>query len=213
MSSLKKRATWGMVIGMICLVAGIVLLCSANDALDHAFQKSFTRIGKGDEGEIIPAMVGGILPLMGGAGLTILGLVLFPVFLATWIRNPPPGSKLGFRGWKTPEQMTEGDVAQEKAWRAILWGQLATQSWLLQICLGGYRPFLSHWPLGAKMLLFLILFYLVFYALGIRLCRRRTPASVAVAPRSWKFALVINYGGLAAFLSLIVTLFLIRARA
>jgi hypothetical protein len=202
-----------MVIGMVCLVAGIALLCFAHDSLDHVFKKVVTDIEKTSEDDLAIRMVVGILPLIGGASLTILGVILFPVFLATWIRNPPPGSKLGFRGWITPDQMTESDVAQDQAWRAILWGCLASQAWILQLCIGGYRGLLSHTAFTLKILLFEITMCTVFYALGIRLCRRRDPASVAAAPKSWKLALALNYGGLFVFLGLVGTLFFFRLRA
>jgi hypothetical protein len=198
---------------MVCLVAGIVLLCFAHDSLDHALKKGFAAIDKTSEDAIAVRIAVGSLPLIGGVGLTAIGFILFPIFLATWIRNPPPGSKLGFRGWKTPDQMTASDMAQEKAWRAILWGQLASQSWILQLCLGGYRGLLSPTPLTMKILLLVITICTVLYALGIRLCRRRDPASVAAAPWSWKFALALNYGGLLVFLGLVGTLFFFRFRA
>lgn len=216
MISLKTRAIWGMGITVVCLVAGIVLLCSARDSFDHAFQASLMHMGESDPdqlNQLDAILVVGLLPGIGGACLTILGVVLFPLFLATWIRNPPPGSKLGFRGWKTPDQMTESDRAQEKAWRAILWGQLGTQPWLIQFGFQGYRSLLAHYPFTLKFLYFLICFCSVFYALGIRLCFRRDPAWVAAAPRSWKFALAINYGGLLLFLIFIGIIFFLRSRA
>jgi hypothetical protein len=202
-----------MVLSMVCLVAGITLLCFAHDSLDHIFKKVVVDVEKSSEDDLAMRMVVGILPLMGGASLTILGVVLFPVFLATWIRNPPPGSKLGFRGWKTPDQMTEGDVAQDKAWRAILWGYLASQAWILQLCMVGYRGLLSHTSFTMKILLLVITMCTVFYTLGIRLCRRRDSASVAAAPWSWKAALALNYGGLLVFLGLVGTFFFMRFRA
>jgi len=213
MSSLKKRATWGMVISLVCLVAGIALLCFAHDSLDHVFKKVVTDIEKTSADDLAVRMAVGTLPLIAGASLTLLGVVLLPLSLATWIRNPSPGSKLGFRDWTTPDQMTESDVAQDKAWRAILWGYLASQAWILQLCTGGYRGLLSHTSFTLKILLFEITMCTVFYALGIRLCRRRDPASVAAAPWSWKAALALNYGGLLVFLGLVGALFFIRFRA
>ncbi|EDY18145.1 hypothetical protein CfE428DRAFT_4281 [Chthoniobacter flavus Ellin428] len=213
MISLKKRAAWGMAISVVCLVAGIALLCFTHDSLEQGLKKSFADIDKTNEGDIPIKLVVGVLPLMGGGALTVLGFILFPVFLATWIRNPPPGSKLGFRGWKTPDQMTESDVAQDKAWRAILWGLLATQSWILQICIGGYRGLLLPGSFAIKILVTLIVICIVLYALGIRLCRRRDPAGVAAAPWSWKLALALNYGGLLAFICFIGKVLFLRSRA
>lgn len=213
MSSLKKRATVGMIISVVCLVAGIALLCFAHDSLDHTFKKVFADIGKTSDDDLAMRMVVGTLPLICGGSLTILGVILFPVFLATWIRNPPPGSTLGFRGWITPDQMTQSDVAQDKAWKAILWGYLASQSWILTLCMVGYRGLLSHTSITMKLLVLLNTICVVFYTLGIRLCRRRDPTSTAFAPWSWKAALTLNYGGLACFLILTGTLFFLRFRA
>lgn len=213
MSSLKKRATWGMVISMGFLVAGIALLYFGRGSLEQAFKTIIANIEKSSEEDLVTKMFVGSLPLMAGGWLTILGLVLFPVFLATWVRNPPPGSKLTIRGWKTPEERTKSDLARDEAWRAILWGYLASQTWILQFFLGGYHALLLHTSLALKGLILLVIICIVFYALGIRLCRRRDPASVAAAPWSWKSALVINYGGLLVFLGFIGTLFILRSRA
>lgn len=213
MSSLKKRATWGMVISMGFLVAGIALLCFGHDSLDQAFKTAFADIEKSSEEDLATRILVGSLPFLAGGGLTILGLVLFPVFLATWVRNPPPGSKLTIRGWKTPEERTKSDLARDEAWRAILWGYLASQTWILQFFLGGYHALILRTPLTLKILVLLVIMCIAFYALGIRLCRRRDPASVAAAPWSWKLALAVNYGGLLVFLSFIGTLFILRSRA
>ena len=213
MSSLKTRAMWGMVITMVSLIAGIVLLCSAHGALDNAFNKVVAHSDKAGEDELAITMVGGMLPFMGGASLAILGAILFPLFLAVWIRNPPPGSKLGFRGWKTPDQLTPSDLAQDKAWRAILWGYLASQTWVFPLFTVGFRGLLSHTSITMLLLLVEITICAIFYALGVRLCRRRDPASAMTAPWSWKAAMILNYGGLLGFLLLISAVFLLRSRS
>ena len=216
MSSLKKRATWGMVISLVCLVAGIALIYFGHNSLDHAFKKGVADIDKIDEDDLAIRILAGSMPFMTGGILTVLGLIFFPLCLAIWIRNPPPGSKLTFRGWKTPEERTESDLAADEAWKAIMWGYLASQTWIFQFFLGflgGYRALLSHTSFALKILTLLIIVCIVFYALGIRLCRQRDPASVAAAPRSWKLALALNYGGLFVFLALVGALFFFRQRA
>lgn len=210
MISLKKRAPWGMVFSVVCLAMGIALLYSGHDSFDHAFKTGAADIEKISDDDLVKRLFFGMLPSVVGICLTVLGFIFFPLSLAIWVRNPPLGSKLTFRGWKTPGQRTEGELASEEAWRAIFWGQIASQSWILEFFLGGYRASRSLHsppPFVVKILLLLIIMCLVFYTLGIRLCRRRNPASVAAAPWSWKFALAINYGGLLFFLGSIGTLF------
>src|SRR5262249_52343234 len=144
-----------------------------------------------------------------------LGFVLFPFFLAVWIRNPPSGSKLTFRGWKTPEERTAGELARDEAWKAVFWGYLPSQTWIMEIVLGGFRGLRSLHsppPFLLKLQLLLIVMCIAFYAMGIRLCRRRDPASVAAAPGTWKAALALNYGGLLVFLGLVGTFFFMRFR-
>jgi len=209
MISLKKRAAWGMAISVVCLVAGIALLCFGHASFDHAFKTGVADIEKISDDDLVKRLFFGMLPLVAGIGLTVLGFIFLPLSLAIWIRNPPLGSKLTFRGWKTSEQRTEGELARDEAWRAILWGQIASQSWILEFFLGGYRALRSLHsppPFVIKILLLLIVICLVFYAQGIRLCRRRNPVSVAAAPWSWKLALAINYGGLLLFLGAIAAL-------
>lgn len=213
MSSLKKRATFGMVISMVCLLAGIVLLHFERDSFGHAIEGNFAEIGKKSDEDLVIKMLAGGFPLAAGFMLIVLSFFLFPVFLATWIRNPPPGSKLTFHGWKTPEERSATDLARDEAWKSILWGLMASQSWILLIIFGGHRVLLSHAFLSVKILTPLAIIYIAFYANGIRLCRRRDPASVAAAPNSWGFALAINYGGLFVFLGFIGVLLLIRSQA
>ncbi|HSI11875.1 MAG TPA: hypothetical protein VK961_07515, partial [Chthoniobacter sp.] len=170
-------------------------------------------IEKNGEDYLAIKIVAGSLPLIGGGALAVLGFFLLIIFLSVRIKNPLPGSMLTLRGWKGPDQVSASDRAQAKAWQAIQWGYFASQTWILPFFFGSYHALLRPTSFTNQILLLLIVVCSVFYALGIRLCRRRDPASVAAAPRTWKVALAFNYGGLLGFVGSVGTLFFMRFRA
>jgi len=213
MSLVQKRPRVVAVVSLLFLVAGVAMFHWGQGSFDQALQNGFTKIDRLDADDVARSIFPGMGALAGGVACAFLGIFFFLLSLAIWIRKPPPGSRLTFRGWKAPAEISESYPALDKAAWAAFWGFLASQAWLTQLCIAGVHPLKLHSGLIDQMQAILLLVIIVFYAVGIRLCRRRDPSTTKAVARTWKLALVLNYGALLAFLCFIGTVLALRSRA
>src|SRR6266700_372901 len=117
MSSLRKRATLGMITGSALLAAGAAaglweLQRMHEFFLEIAFSKSVLTY----------RTAAGLLGFALGGCLATAGLVVLLLSLVLWIQKPAPGSRLTLRGWQAPGTLDEKGISAEKAWRAAMFG-------------------------------------------------------------------------------------------
>lgn len=220
MSSQQKRVVWVAVVSLVLIAVGIAMWVGGNGRYDQTLHQEVSAFdrhrGPAKELDVDDfarhlAIDGLIIGL--GPAFTVSGVIGLLISAAVWVKKPAPGSVLTLRGWKTAEEYGEKAIAAGKAWQTVIYGIWGGLTWIGPIWLGLFSLARTYPKVTTPIFAIILVQCSVLYGAGISQCWRRDRAKASMVKWPWRLALVLNYGGLCAFLVFVSALLVLRVRS